>query len=79
MKIIFWHGRSYSDKKTNAMIDRLEKMGCTLQTDADGRECWVYPGSIGDFVNLWDDKFIAFKRDGDWLIGITQYSSFGQR
>lgn len=84
MKIIFWHGYSVGEKKFDAMVEKLKRIGCiTVNNDEKGsgifQQWWYYRGTLAEFVDKWDDKFLAMKQDGDWLIGVTQYSNFGQR
>lgn len=79
MKIIFWHGFSWDDKKFKEMIKKLEDMGCVKKIAEDKQIYWETDMNFQRFVDLWDDKFMAYKVDGDWVIAVTQYGGFGQR
>jgi hypothetical protein len=81
MKVIFWHGCNERGmcKKTDAIVDKLESIGCYKSKEDDGRT-WSWPDVLEKFIPRWNEKFLAMKDDaGEWIVFITQHGNFGQR
>lgn len=70
-----WHG---------VLTDEQEKKLAEMGMYKEGRGEYLNM-SIGEFVDKWNDKFIAYPpnqqsmQTNDWLVGVTKFPSFGQR
>lgn len=75
-----WHGTL-----PPKMAARLDAFATPVHPNYE----WSFNGTIAQFVDQWNDKFLALPqctdeeeregRDWDWFIGVTQFNGFGQR
>ena len=72
-----WHG-----KLSPNFAKKMDGIAIPIQKDYE----WEFEGSVGDFADQWQDKFMALMAfcpspgdKVDYDIYITQFSNFGQR
>ena len=65
IEVIFWHG------KTKTLEDKISEICKKID------EKYYFLGSMSEFSEKWNDKFIVFRQESFWLIGVTNKSNFG--